>query len=290
MKTVINNWIEHMEVKRFSQQTIKLRISAVKHFITAVSLVSVTQINEKLIVKYLNKLVEKFDNTNSIMSYKASVKVFLSYLHGEELIAKDYRDYLEIKRVCPRVKDIFNDNEVLEIIQFCNDHRSLLIQTFVMLNYALGLRLNELIELKINNLDLNSKCIVFTRKTGKESMLPIPTCLMRQVLKYLEEYRLNQNTDSNYFFIKPNGNILNPVNVSSIYKSIAQDLKLGTQFTPHILRHSIANSLLRRGVNINYLKVFLGHENLETTVRFYLKTDIKELLNIVDKHHFLDKL
>ncbi|MCA9509032.1 MAG: site-specific tyrosine recombinase XerD [Myxococcales bacterium] len=157
--------------------------------------------------------------------------------------------------------------------------------------YATGLRVSELISLKLSDIDVDLGFLRIIGKGQKERLVP----LNEKALSLLEAYlgdarvRLLGQRQSELLFIRKHGLGLSRQSVWKIIKKYAQLAGLGNDLSPHQLRHSFATHLLEGGINLRALQLLLGHADLATT-EIYTHVDKKHLTALYDKHHPRSKL
>lgn len=140
----------------------------------------------------------------------------------------------------------------------------------LLLLYDNGMRISELVSLKIKDIDFRDKTIKVMGKGQKERLVPMAVFTRRHIIRYLDRVRLNIcPKDSPYLFANSDGEPISKNSVQQFMKRlpVRSGLK-GVKFSPHILRHSFATQYLANGGNVFYLKAILGHRSLTTTLRY----------------------
>ena len=133
--------------------------------------------------------------------------------------------------------------------------------------YASGLRVSELVNLKINNLDFNECIIRIYGKGNKERIVPINDASKLALQIYINDYRsfLLKGKDSEYVFINNFGNKISRQGFFKILKKVCNENGINKHVSPHTLRHSFATHLLNNGADLRVIQELLGHSNLTTT-------------------------
>ena len=177
-------------------------------------------------------------------------------------------------------------NKIFEDVEFPNDFNGVLAKTMIDLLYSTGIRVSELVNLKIGNIDWVGQSIKVLGKRNKERIIPITSLLVAQ----LEQYKLVRdavvvnNIDSNYYFLTVKGK---KVYNKLVYRNINYYLSLVTTISkksPHVLRHTFATHLLNKGADLNAIKEILGHASLSAT-QVYTHNSIEKLKNIYKQAH-----
>jgi len=155
----------------------------------------------------------------------------------------------------------------------------------VDLFYTTGIRRTELINLKIQNVDLSNKTIKVIGKRNKERIIPILTIIEEQIKKYLSERSsIHELKDSECFFLLSNGVKLNDSFVYRLINYYFSNVSEKVKKSPHILRHTFATHLLNNGADINSVKELLGHSSLAST-QVYTHNSLAELQKVYNSAH-----
>jgi len=155
------------------------------------------------------------------------------------------------------------------------------------LMYSCGLRVSELINLKISNLFFKESLIKVLGKGNKYRFVPISKIAMKLVLFYIENIRCNVKIKKGYndsLFLNNRGRKLSRVMVFLILKKITNELGIKKNISPHTFRHSFATHMIQNGADIISIQKMMGHENITTTEK-YLNVDKKHLFETLIKFH-----
>jgi integrase/recombinase XerD len=154
------------------------------------------------------------------------------------------------------------------------------------LMYATGLRISEVIYLKLDNLYMEESFLRVLGKGGKERVVPFGETAKIHLGQYLEKARpvLIKNKASDYVFLNRSGGRLSRTGMWKIIKGYGKKIGVTSQFTPHVLRHSFATHLLEKGADLRSIQLMLGHSSISTTeiYTYVAKTRVKQ---IYDKYH-----
>jgi integrase/recombinase XerD len=153
--------------------------------------------------------------------------------------------------------------------------------------YSCGLRVSELVGLKITNLFFDQGFIKVEGKAGKERLVPVSGKAIEEVGKYLNEYRkkLNVTKDSeNILFLNRRGRKLSRVMIFTIIKNLAESIDLQKSISPHTFRHSFASHLINGGADLRAVQEMLGHESILTT-EIYTHLDKDYLKSTIQQFH-----
>lgn len=176
-------------------------------------------------------------------------------------------DYLFPKRTEQKLPKYLNREEVKKILAVVENlkHKAIL-----SLLYGCGLRLTEVINLQINNIDSNNVVININQPKGKKDrQVMLPQALLPLLKAYFKKYRLKA-----YLFEGQSRLRYSPRSVQIVLKEAAAKAKITKKVSPHILRHSFATHLLENGTDIRYIQQLLGHNSLNTTQIYTHITDV----------------
>ncbi len=277
--------------KRFSQYTVKSYITDVGQFYSFFDL----DLNENLLKKinhhdireWIYSLSENNISSKSINRKLSSLKKFYKYLLREKLIdinpfnkiispkkEKNLHQFVQEEQI----SELINKKDIFE--QSKNEQTDRLI--FGLL-YGTGMRISELISLKIESVFLKENKILVLGKRNKERYIPLYKELNEDVLQYLK-YRQGVDVEHNFLLITTKGNKLYP---KYIYRVVTKYLSLYTTInkkSPHVLRHSFATHILNNGAELNAVKELLGHANLSAT-QIYTHNTFEKLKYIYKQAH-----
>ena len=239
-----------------------------------------------LIMNYTKFLKAQQLSTNSINHNISVLRTFYKFLVVSNHFVTDPIDYIEPPRLRKSLPKVLSYDEVKTLLDIdLTDKYSYRNKAMLELMYATGLRVSELVNLKINDLDLDMDLIRTLGKGSKERVIPIGDYAVYFVKKYLVEYRnqfLKDNTD--YLFLNNHGKKLTRQGFYKLVKDLAVKKNIKTEFSPHTLRHSFATHLLDRGADIVSIKEMLGHSSLSTT-QIYTHISNQKLKDEYTKFH-----
>lgn len=256
---------QKLEIARYSESTIKTYISTLASFFRSLDGVSIEEVNEIVIEKYLLKEIKEKKISQSFQKHiLGSVKLFYEVMFNKKLSLS----HLYPKRVSHSLPKYLSKEEILKMLTVTENlkHKSL-----ISLLYGCGLRVSEVINLKIRDIDSKSGTISIIQAKGKKDryvMLP------QSVLPLLRDY-FKMFSPSTYLFEGEEGEKYSIRSVQLIVKQAALKAKIQKLVTPHILRHSFATHLIENGTDIRYIQELLGHNSVTTTQIYTHITDLK---------------
>ena len=248
---------------------------------------------ESIKLDHLKEMIEWVNNRGISPRTQAriisGIKSFYKYLLIEEKVDKDPTALLETPKVGRKLPEILSVEEIDTIINAVDTKKpegqrnKAILETL----YSCGLRVSELIELKISNLFFESGFIKIEGKGSKERLVPISTKAIKEINLYLSEYRRNLRIHPDHediLFLNRRGKKLSRVMIFTIIKNITQKLGVEKNISPHTFRHSFATHLIDGGANLRAVQEMLGHESIITT-EIYTHLDKEYLKNTIIQYH-----
>jgi len=273
--------------KRFSEHTIKSYTTDLKQFTSFLSaefqiIDEINEISFQIIRTWIASLLEKGINPRSVNRKISTLKTYFKFLIREgELIENPM-----MKVVAPKSKKrlpIFIEedqiasllNEVQFEIGFIGQRNKLVIELF----YVTGIRLSELINIKISDVDFNNQSIKVLGKRNKERIIPLSSNVVNDLNNFIEN-----NQQNKYLFTNLDGKKLYTKLVYRLVNKYIGKISSVNKKSPHILRHTFATHMLNNGADINAIKELLGHANLSAT-QVYTHNTIEKLKTVYKQAH-----
>lgn len=219
------------------------------------------------ITNYLKYLDNNNYETSSIIRKIVSIKLFHKYL-SEEYKIKDVSSKIinpRLRRKLPNILTIEEVDNLLDIkLNTPFDYRN---KAMLELMYSSGLRVSEIVDLKLNNIDLDNGYVRCLGKGKKERIIPIGEIAIEYLKKYINEYRnsMKKGYYTENVFLNNHGKNITRQGFFLIIKNIAKEKNIDKNITPHMLRHSFATHLLNNGANLRTIQEMLGHSSITTT-------------------------
>jgi integrase/recombinase XerD len=250
----------------------------------------------KELKSFLQFLKEKQKSSPRSMARKiSSIKVLYKFLQQNYNIP-NIANELSFPKIEKKLPNYLNEEEIEQLLDYATKNKTdISIRNKVMLYllYTTGMRISELCNLKISNIQFDTGFISVHGKGGKGRMIPVPQTILKDIQIYLDTVhakligRNNTYRANDYLFpVLYAGKIKNISRQAFwiILKKMAKASGINQKISPHKLRHSLATHLLRKGANLRSLQLLLGHENL-STVQIYTHIDTGYLRKIYDKYH-----
>lgn len=281
--------------KRLADNTLKSYMSDLRHyteFLQDKYKVEAQNANTKQVKAYLKSLKDLELLPRSMARKVSSLKVFYAFL--EDLGFDNLAASLVFPVTEKRLPNYLSDAQVATLIEKAKEDQTDLGKQFytaLMLLYATGLRVSELVTLKVCDIQFDTGLLSVYGKGGKGRLVPVPLLVLEQLKNYLEvtfKSLHNKEALGNFpvFATKRKGS-LKPHSRQWVWgqlKSLAVKAGIEKTLSPHVLRHSLATHLLKNGADLRTLQMLLGHENVKT-VEIYTHLDTSHLRHLYDKKH-----
>ncbi|MCF6128155.1 site-specific tyrosine recombinase XerD [Flavobacterium sp. AS60] len=250
--------------------------------------VSPEKINEETIQQFIYA-VSKEVNARSQARIISGLKSFFSYLIFEDYRTDNPMELIEAPKIGRKLPDTLSLEDIDNLIAAIDlskpegERNRAILETL----YGCGLRVSEIISVKISDLFFDEGFIKITGKGNKQRFVPIA----KATQKYIEIYRNNIRNHlsiakghEDTLFLNRRGKQLTRAMIFTIIKELAVKINLQKSISPHTLRHSFATHLLENGADLRSIQMMLGHESI-TTTEIYVHLDRKHLTQIINKFH-----
>ncbi len=249
---------------------------------------SLEEVTPEVVNAYLKGLKEKGYTPFSVARRLSSLKSFFRFLIKEKGFHLEFIEVLESPKLPFRLPKVLSLEEVEKLLSAPDTSTPLGFRDRAMLEllYATGLRVSELVSLKLSNLNLELGLVRVLGKGSKERLVPMGDYALTYMKEYLERIRPQfiKPVSKDYVFLNKRGKPLTRQRFWQIIKEYARKVGLESKVSPHVLRHSFATHLLQGGADLRALQLMLGHSSLNTT-QIYTHLDISRLKEVYDKYH-----
>lgn len=284
----INEFLDYIKIeKKLSKNTVMSYNEDLKHYKSFMDgTVVVKNIKRDDIVNFIKYLENNNLSSRSINHTIGTVKEMHKYFSMYYDIPNVTEDIglLKVTKTLPKVLTIDEVNKLLEIDTKTDyDYRN---KAMLELMYSSGLRVSELINLTLNDIDLKENTVHVYGKGAKERIIPIGDYATDALFIYINEHRNSMLkgylTDS--LFLNNHGKGMSRIGFFKILKGIAKEKGIKKEFSPHTLRHSFATHMLEYGADLRSIQELLGHENMSTTsIYTHVRSDL--IRDSYDKYH-----
>lgn len=287
--TYINEFIEYLIIdKKYSENTVKSYHNDLKKFDNYIKkqINNISEYDIKNYIKYLNK---ENNDARTISHNISTLRSFYKFLLIEKKANKNPMEYIELpktKKSLPKTLSIEEIDKLLDIK--LKDSFSFRNKAMLELMYSSGLRVSELVNVRIHDIDTSNCIIRIMGKGSKERIVPLGDYAIKYIELYLREYRekLVKRELNDYLFLNNHGKKMTRQGFFKILKGIAKEKRIKTEFSPHTLRHSFATHLLNGGADLRSIQEMLGHSDISTTQIYthVSKEKLKENYNNFHPH------
>lgn len=288
--TYINEFTEYLIIdKKYSENTIKAYNNDLKKFKNFINKKNISQIDDGTIKAYLKYLNKENNDSKTISHNISTLRSFYKFLLIEKKVLKNPMEYIELpktKKSLPKTLSIEEIDKLLDIN--LTDDFSFRNKAMLELMYSSGLRVSELVNVKIHDIDISNCIIRIMGKGSKERIVPLGDYAIKYIGLYLKEHRekLIKKELNDYLFLNNHGKKMTRQGFFKILKTLAKEKNIKTEFSPHTLRHSFATHLLNGGADLRSIQEMLGHSDISTTQIYthVSKEKLKENYNNFHPH------
>ena len=228
-------------------------------------------------------------SARSLARLVSSMKGFFSYLTAEKYLEINPAEQIEAPKLSRKIPVFLTEAEVQEflgVIDLSHPQGSRNLAIFEML-YACGLRVSEVLQLRLSDLFLNEGFIRVIGKGQKTRLVPIGPYSIKRIEGYLEnrvsEYQ-PQPLYEDVLFLNRRGRSLTRAMIFTLTKQIVEKTRIKKEISPHTFRHCFATHLLENGADLRAIQLMLGHESI-TTTEIYLHSSVEKLRDTIEKLH-----
>ncbi|GAB2629441.1 MAG: tyrosine-type recombinase/integrase [Emticicia sp.] len=242
----------------------------------------------QMIRSWIVALVDEKIENRSINRKIATLRTFYNFLLRHKAITTD--PMLKIKalktdKTLPKYVEEKPMENLLDDIEFSDDFSGLRDKLVLELLYGTGMRLAELIGLKITDLNLYNNTLIVLGKRNKQRIIPVNKSLVEAIKKYLTlRTDIIDDTTNTYLIVTDSGTQAYPMFIQRLVKKYLSLVTSLEQRSPHVLRHTFATHLLNRGADLNAIKDLLGHTSLAAT-QIYTHNSIEKLKKVFKQAH-----
>lgn len=272
-----------------SIQSYTLDIEKLMSFLSSNS-ISANPLNiDKETVQQFIYEIAKIVNPRSQARIISGLKSFFNYLIFEDLRNDNPLDLIESPKIGRKLPDTLSENEIDMLINAIDlssaegERNRAMLETL----YGCGLRVSELIGLKLSDLFFEEDFIKVTGKGDKQRFVPISPVNKKYINIYRNEIRVHLNIKEGFqdiLFLNRRGKQLTRAMIFTIVKNLAVSINLQKSISPHTFRHSFATHLLENGADLRAIQQMLGHESI-TTTEIYMHVDRSHLAEVMNNFH-----
>lgn len=300
MEELITKYLQYLRIERnssvhtltaYKKDLLQLLEFTSKTYQVKPSQLQAGQVDRLTIRLWMGNLSEMGIARNSIARKTAAVRSFFKYCYKRGYTDKNPAHLLIVPKNKKRLPATAPAADIQKMIELADGEEPEILQDRAVLElfYSTGIRLSELIQLNVPDLDFSSGQLSVHGKGNKQRIVPVGKHAQTACKNHLKtrSQLFTSNTDSDAkkaLFIAPRGRRINPVKVQRTIRSYFTRASETSQKSPHTLRHSFATHMLDAGADIRIIKEFLGHADLSST-QIYTHTSMERLQKIYTKAH-----
>ena len=247
------------------------------------------EVNEDELHGFINWLAELGMLPSSQARVIAGLKSYFGYLLVEDLISIDPSAEIESPKLSRTLPDVLNVTEINSLIEAIDLSKAegMRNKAIIEVLYGCGLRVTELIGLRISDLNAAQEYIKVVGKGNKERIIPIGETALKYIGIYLTEIRVHLNIrkgNEDFIFLNRLGTRLSRIMIFKMIKNLADTIGLDKSISPHTFRHSFATHLIEGGADLRAVQEMLGHSSI-TTTELYTHMDRDYLKGVITHFH-----
>lgn len=273
--TDINKFVRYLEITGQTMQPLEAKRDDFTNFLVWLSELGLAQSSQGRII--------------------AGVRAFYKFLILEDLLDDDPTDQMETPRMIQKIPEVLSVSEVQKLFSVIDLSTDLGLRNRAIFEtlYACGLRVSELVNLKLSNIYADDGFVKVLGKNNKERLVPIGEDALKHIFIYLQHVRAKQKprekTDENIVFLSHTGRKLTRIIIFLIVKDMAKKAEITKNISPHTFRHSFATHLVEGGADLKAVQDMLGHESI-TTTEIYTHIDTEYLKETIYLFHPRQKM
>lgn len=279
-----------IDVKKVSENTLVSYLRDVNQYVTYLEHVAETDITEadnETVNEYVQWLKRDGKSVATMSRCVASLKCFYGYLLSESIVKSNPAAHVVLDKQNRKLPEILTSREVELFLEQpeASDMKGIRDKAMLELLYATGIRVTELIDLDLTDVNLSAG-VIRCRSKEKERLIPMYAVAIRAISEYIERVRPNMiaDPDEQALFVNISGSRMSRQGFWKIVKSYQQKAGIDKEITPHTLRHSFAAHLLENGADLRSIQEMLGHADISST-QVYAKIVKKQLKDVYNKAH-----
>lgn len=274
--------------KRYSPHTLLAYSNDLQQFFQYITdkyqIQDLTQVEHTIIRSWLSLMREEGISARSINRKISTLKIFYKYLLRQSIITFNPMSKVMTPKMSKKLPEFIEEekiNTIFDTITYTGDFAGKRNKLILHLFYATGMRLSELINIQLADIDIPAGQLKVLGKRNKDRIIPFGIELQQTLSEYIT---LKPDTPNNYLLIDDKGKKLYPRFVYRIVNAYLSQVTTAKKKSPHVLRHTFATHMLNNGADLNAVKELLGHANLSAT-QVYTHNTVERLKNIHKQAH-----
>lgn len=290
MQKYFDNFIEYITFqRRYSIYTVinyTNDLDAFKDYLVSININHIKQVNYNTIRDYLVVLHEQKYAKKTISRHVSTLKSFFKYLLGEHVINNNPMTLITTPKLDKKLPQVIYYDDLEKLLSIPNGDKVCDLRDALILEllYSTGIRVSELVNIKVKDINKSEKQINIFGKGSKERIVIYGKICESKLEKYLKKRHELDKNSSEYLFLNNRGGVLTTRGVRYIIDQIIKRGCLQFHISPHVLRHTFATHMLNEGADLKSVQELLGHENLSTT-QIYTHVSNERLRNVYLHSH-----
>lgn len=289
METIIEEYLKFIQIEKgLSENTIgayRRDLKKYQLYMQEQKIAHIDFIDRQTIQECLGSLIDQGASAKSIARFISTIRSFHQFALREKYAAKEPTVLIETPKYEKKLPDVLDVEEVIQLLETPdltknNGYRD---RTILELLYATGMRVTELIQIEIEDVNLIMGFVKVFGKGNKERIIPLGDTVIEYLDTYINTVRpqLLKKTVTNVLFLNLHGRPLTRQGIWKLIKQYGLRANITKTLTPHTLRHSFATHLLENGADLRAVQEMLGHSDISTTQLYthVSKTQIRQMYN-----------
>jgi integrase/recombinase XerD len=265
----------------------KRDLAKVEHFMASRGITEVSAVSKQDLSDYVQYLEDNNFAAATVSRNIASLKAFYHFMAAEQMVQEDISDNLKAPRIQKKMPAIMTPDEVVRLLEQPSGDSPKEIRDKAMLEllYATGIRVTELITLKVSDVNMQMS-VILCKDRNKERIVPFGTAAKNALARYLDSTRASmlENKASDVLFVNCSGQPMSRQGFWKLIKYYAKKADIKADITPHTLRHSFAAHLVENGADLKSVQEMLGHSDISTT-QIYANLNHNHIREVYAKAH-----
>ncbi|EOS7782525.1 site-specific tyrosine recombinase XerD [Enterococcus hirae] len=291
MNEEINDYLHYLTIERGlslnTRKSYERDLLQYLHYLEDEQITSWQDVDRYVVINYLEKMHDEKKAPATVTRMITSLRRFHQFLRQERLTDHDPMQHIDTPKKVQKLPSTLSLTEVERLIETPDTTKNLGIRDRAILEvmYATGMRVSELIGLKLSDLHLSLGLVQTLGKGDKERIIPLGDYAIQWLERYLDEARplLVANPSETHVFVNHHGTGLSRQGIWKNLKQLVREAGINKEVTPHTLRHSFATHLLENGADLRTVQELLGHADISTT-QIYTHITKKRMTDVYKQH------
>lgn len=291
MNEEINDYLHYLTIERGlslnTRKSYERDLLQYIHYLEDEQITSWQDVDRYVVINYLEKMHDEKKAPATVTRMITSLRRFHQFLRQERLTDHDPMQHIDTPKKVQKLPSTLSLTEVERLIETPDTTKNLGIRdrAIIEVMYATGMRVSELVGLKLSDLHLSLGLVQTLGKGDKERIIPLGDYAIQWLERYLDEARplLVANPSETHVFVNHHGTGLSRQGIWKNLKQLVREAGINKEVTPHTLRHSFATHLLENGADLRTVQELLGHADISTT-QIYTHITKKRMTDVYKQH------